>query len=125
MNDGILLCDDLLFASRIVGEAKALGLTLRVGKTPSELSRILVQSSPRCVMVDLHTPGLDIANLVSELAGLNPKPIIVGFGSHVDTTRLKQAREAGCDVVWPRSKFVDELATALPLWFGEAERSKQ
>ena len=29
---------------------------------------------------------------------------------------VKAAREAGCDLVLPRSKFVEELATALPKW---------
>jgi DNA-binding NarL/FixJ family response regulator len=123
MTDGILLCDDLLFASRIVGEARAHGLTLGIGKSPIELGRILVQCLPRCVIVDLQTPGLDMAELMREIAGLIPKPTMVGFGSHVDTTTLKSAREAGCDVVWPRSKFVEELASALPGWFRQEERT--
>ena len=35
----------------------------------------------------------------------------------VDTATLQAARDAGCDVVWPRSKFVADLAAALPQWF--------
>jgi hypothetical protein len=116
---GILLCDDLLFTSRICGEAKALGLTLRVVKTSGEIGRICVQSPPRCVILDLHTPGLAIDHLVRDLGLVTPKPFVVGYGSHVDTTTLKEARDAGCDIVWPRSKFVEELATALPSWFQE------
>jgi hypothetical protein len=41
---------------------------------------------------------------------------VVAYGSHVDTATLRAAREAGCDVVLPRSKFVEELPTALPTW---------
>ena len=119
---GLLLCDDLIFTSRITGTAKALGLTLRVAKTVRELQQLLRQTPPRCVILDLHTLGLAIDELAIEIAGLTPKPFLVGYGSHVDTATLKQARDAGCDIVWPRSKFVDELATALPTWFhiGEA-----
>ena len=32
-----------------------------------------------------------------------------------DMTTLKKARDAGCDLVLPRSKFVEELATATTL----------
>ena len=31
---------------------------------------------------------------------------------------LRRARAAGFDVVWPRSKFSEELETALPRWLG-------
>ena len=125
MNDnyGLLLCDDLLFTSRIGGEAKALGLTLRTVKTAADLLRISMPAPPRCVIVNLHVPGLSIDELVRELSKLEPKPIIVGYGSHVDTATLKKARDAGCDLVWPRSKFVEELAASLPLWFKSAEKA--
>jgi DNA-binding NarL/FixJ family response regulator len=118
---GILLCDDLIFVSRITGTAKALDLRLRSVKTPSDLLQFVKQSVPRCVIVDLHTPGLSLEELVRELSAMQPKPLLVGYGSHVDTVTLKNARTAGCDIVWPRSKFVDELPTALPSWFQQAE----
>lgn len=115
--NGLLLCDDLIFTSRIVGTAAALGLSIQASKNVADLLNFARQVAPRCVIIDLHAPGLDIAKLVRELAALQPKPVIVGYGSHVDTATLKQAREAGCDIVWPRSKFVDELPTALAGWF--------
>ena len=122
MNDvGLLLCDDLIFTSRITGTAKALGLSLRAAKTVPELRIFLQQSPPRCVILDLHAPGLVIDELAKELAASMPKPFVVGYGSHVDTATLKKARDAGCDIVWPRSKFVDELATAMPEWFRPRE----
>ena len=114
---GLLLCDDLIFSSRIVGTATALGLSVRSKKTASDLLHLARQEPPRCVILDLNAPGLDIDELLRELGALQPKPFVVGYGSHVDTATLKKAREAGCDIVWPRSKFVEELATALPVWF--------
>ena len=122
MNDyGLLLCDDLIFTSRIVGEAKALGLPVRAAKIVGDVLKLARQTPPRCVMIDLNTPGLLIDDLVRELTTLTPKPTIVGYGSHVDTATLKKARDAGCDVVWPRSKFVEELEAALPVWFKAVE----
>ena len=118
---GLLLCDDLIFVSRVCGEAKAHGLTLRSTKSVQELRQFARQTPPRCVILDLHAPGLAIEETARELADLDPKPFLVGYGSHVDTATLKAAREAGLDVVWPRSKFVEELATALPGWFDVKE----
>jgi DNA-binding NarL/FixJ family response regulator len=118
---GLLLCDDLIFVSRVSGTAKALGLTLRSVKIVGDLLHLARQTPPRCVIIDLHAPALVIEELVTELAALQPKPFIVGYGSHVDTATLKKAREAGCDLVWPRSKFVEELPTALGVWFKPAE----
>ena len=118
---GLLLCDDLIFTSRVSGTAKALGLTLRSLKTARDLLHFARQTPLRCVIIDLNAPGLDIDELVRELALLQPKPFVVGYGSHVDTATLKKARDAGCDIVWPRSKFVEELAAALPRWFGFRE----
>jgi CheY-like chemotaxis protein len=118
---GLLLCDDLIFVSRIQGEARAAGLRVRAVKNGDDLIIFSRQAPIACVMIDLNMPGLLIAEMVGELLKLTPKPTIVGYGSHVDTATLKQARDAGCDVVWPRSKFVEELATALPLWFSPSE----
>ena len=119
MNDSIsilLLCDDLIFSSRIAGTAKALGLSIRAEKTMPALVEFLMQSAPSCVIVDLHVPGLVLGELLQSVASLPMRPTLVGYGSHVDAATLKAGRDAGLDVVWPRSKFADELATALPQW---------
>jgi len=119
---GLLLCDDLLFSSRIAGTAKALGLTIHVAKTIGELDGFLEKSPPRCVILDLHTTGLKIDELASRAAAMASRPLLIGYGSHVDVATLKKARDAGCDIVWPRSKFMEELATALPAWFESSEK---
>ena len=117
-NRGILLSDDLIFTSRIVGTARALGLEMQIARTASELEAMARQSGPACVIVDLHHAGLDIPALVAALR-LGPPCTIVGYGSHVAADVLQAARTAGCDIVLPRSKFVEELATELPGWYGK------
>jgi CheY-like chemotaxis protein len=116
MGEILLLCDDLIFVSRIAGAAKALGLTLRSSKTSCDLLIFCEQSPPACVIIDLNAPGLDIDQAARELNQVRPRPTLVGYGSHVDTATLKKGREAGLDVVWPRSKFAEELESALPGW---------
>ena len=114
---GLLLCDDLIFSSRITGTARSLGLAFAVARSPEELLALARRHPPRCVLVDLHHPGLVLPELMQKLAEVCPTmPRVVGYGSHVDTAALKAARAAGCDPVLPRSKFVEELPAALPGW---------
>ena len=122
---GLLLSDDLIFTSRITGTARALGLMVQPARSAQALEALARRQTPRCVLIDLGNPGLAIADLIRHLQECCvPMPTVVAYGSHVDTATLKQAREAGCDIVWPRSKFVEELPQALPAWLGEpaAER---
>ena len=121
MNPGLLLSDDFLFISRIQGHARATGLEVKSVRTASALLEQTRAVKPTCVLMDLNLGGLDIGSVVTGLKALEPAPTIVGYGSHVDAATLKRAREAGCDWVFPRSKFVEELPTALAAWFGAAK----
>ena len=113
---GLLLSDDLLFTSRVAGEARALGLTIKAARSADALLALARQEAPACVIVDLANPSLALPDLMRQLAELG-NPRVVAYGSHVDTATLRAAREAGCDPVLPRSKFVEELPHALPQWF--------
>jgi CheY-like chemotaxis protein len=117
MASGLLLCDDLIFASRITGEARALGLTVRPARSVEQLLEMARQEPPSGVLLDLAFPGLDLPALFRRLEEVCVSPPrVVAYGSHVDTDRLRAARAAGCDPVLPRSKFVEELPHALPQW---------
>ena len=61
------------------------------------------------VIVDLARFG----SAVGELRGALPNVRIVAFGPHVDEDAAINAREAGADVVWPRSRFFRDPAAAL------------
>ena len=115
-SSAILLSDDLIFTSRVVGTGRDLGLPIRSARTADAVLALARQQPPTCVIVDLSNAGLQIADLIAGLDALPSRPRIVAYGSHVDTATLRAAREAGCDVVLPRSKFVEELPTALPDW---------
>jgi CheY-like chemotaxis protein len=118
-----LLSDDLIFTSRISGTAHELGYTLLVARSPSALLELVRDNSPGCIILDLSNPGLSIADLVRQARPAGAAlPFIVAYGSHVDTATLRAAREAGCDLVLPRSKFVEELPSALPRWFAAGEK---
>ncbi len=115
----IVLSDDLLFSSKITATGRSLGLELKTVAAATQLEALVRQQRPPCVILDLANPSLRVAELVAALRQSSPPPFIVAYGSHVDTATLRAAREAGCDLVLPRSKFAEELADALPRWTGQ------
>jgi CheY-like chemotaxis protein len=122
---GLLLSDDLIFTSRITGTAQLHGLTMKSAKDSQGLLALAKQQAPTCVIVDLANPGLDIVDLIEWLKeNCQPPPRVVAYGSHVHADVLKHARQAGCDDVLPRSKFVEELPTSLPQWLGLASAAE-
>jgi CheY-like chemotaxis protein len=115
---GLLLSDDLIFASRIAGTARTLGREMRQVRTTERLADLADQLQARCVIVDLAFPGLDLPGLMQRL-GSAGKRRVVAYGAHVDAESLKAARAAGCDPVLPRSKFVEDLPKKLAEWLME------
>lgn len=113
---GYLLDNDLLFGSRITGTAKALGLQLIPCRTAADLLARAKEQPAACVILDLHQAGPAIRDIATQLKAAGSTRI-VAYGSHVAADDLKEARDAGCDVVLPRSQFVADLAGNLPIWF--------
>ena len=58
----------------------------------------------RCVIVDLAKRGLAVGDVMASLPPADP-PHVIAFGAHVDVNRLDEARDAGCDQVFVRSRF--------------------
>ncbi len=113
---GFLLSDDLIFSSRITGTARAHGGTLTVFRDAEKLLDILT-AQPVAIILDLHNTTLNLTIFLAKLrADFSPIPKVIAYGSHVDAERLRAARSAGCDLVLPRSAFVDRLETDLPQW---------
>lgn len=113
----LLLSDDLIFTSRIAGTGRSLGLTVRQARSVAALEQLARELAPACVLLDLNHSGLDVPDLIVRLREACPRmPRLVGYGSHVDAASLKAARAAGCDVVLPRSAFVEQLPEQLPAW---------
>jgi DNA-binding NarL/FixJ family response regulator len=112
-----MVCDDLIFFSRVAGTARAAGLAVKQARTAAAALDLARQQPPGGVIIDLHTEGLDVAALLAELRAVCPvMPRAVAFGSHVAADTLRAAREAGCDQVMPRSQFVAELEANLAGW---------
>jgi CheY-like chemotaxis protein len=118
---GVMLCDDLLFSSKVTTTARALGLTVVPAKTVETALANAKAIHAVTVFIELHTPGLVLTPFLESLRAIEPMPRVIAFGSHVEATALKAARTAGCDLVIPRSKFVASLETELAGWLAPRE----
>ena len=121
---GLMLCDDLIFFSRVSGAARAAGLSVRMVRTAAELVAAARAAAPAGVVVDVHNPGLDLPALLADLkTACGVMPRVTAYGSHVDAAALRAARQAGCDRVLPRSAFVEELEEKIGEWMGDPPRA--
>jgi ActR/RegA family two-component response regulator len=118
----LLLCDDLMFGSRIGAAARSAGAEMKTVKTADALITAVSESNPTCVIADLSVAGDRIEDCIAAISRLSRRPTVIGYGSHVDTARLRAAVKAGCDVVLPRSKFVEALEADLPQWLAPRSR---
>jgi hypothetical protein len=105
----VTLFDDLMFASRVAEAARATGIGVQRVRT-ADAVREACASGPAIVFVDLDRPALPLADIV-EAAG--PGARIVGFFSHVEPEKGREARALGFTRVLPRSAFVKELPALL------------
>jgi CheY-like chemotaxis protein len=104
----LVLCDDLLFWSRIQGAARAAGVP--VARAAGDRA---IPESVRRVLVDLQASSLDPYAWAARWKAAGHAPELVAFGSHVDLEAQARAREAGFDRVLSRSAFVHELTALL------------
>jgi CheY-like chemotaxis protein len=116
--DGLLVSRDLFFASKITGTAAELGFRVAVEGNVAAASSKAVEPTCRCVILDLTLPNLNVAELLAALPQAT-RPAVIAFGPHVQTARLEEARAAGCDDVFPRSKFSASLTSILMRYLSE------
>jgi DNA-binding NarL/FixJ family response regulator len=102
----LVLVSDLIFASRISAEARAVGSAIKMLRQP----QLLAGESAGRLIVDLNLPGaIDAAAEWRKTSGGE----VIGFVSHSDRETIAKAIAAGLDQVLPRSRFVQVLPDLL------------
>lgn len=104
MVDVVALVADLMDRTRIGAVATDAGVDVRFVSRPEQLS----VAGADLVVVDLHLEGA-----IGAISGFPVGVRVVGFGPHIDTTRLKAAKAAGCTTVLARSAFFSQLPDIL------------
>lgn len=98
---------DLLFQSKIRAAASPSGAAVSFLRDPADPSL----DAATLAIVDLDGPGA--VATVSALAAARPSLRLVGFVSHVNADRIREARAAGAIEVMARSAFVNALPSLL------------
>jgi CheY-like chemotaxis protein len=110
----VALVDDLMFLSRIREAARGRALEVKAVRRAAD-AVAGARAGARLVILDLDSPRLPSTETLAalraepDLAGLP----VVGFFSHVEAQRGKDAARAGCTTVLPRSAFVQRLDALL------------
>jgi DNA-binding NarL/FixJ family response regulator len=110
----VTLVEDLMFVSRIREAARAHAVEIRTVRTADD-AVAAARNGGRLVILDLDSRRLPVA---ATLAALRADPAlqglpVVGFFSHVEAARGREAAEMGCTTVLPRSAFVARLESIL------------
>lgn len=120
----LALVPDLLFGSRVQGALAAAGDEVElIGDAPRLRERLSAPGEPRAdvLVVDLTDAQLDGAALHESLVehGLLDGIKTLAFYSHVDAATGERAREAGFDLVVPRSRMAREGAELVARLAGD------
>ncbi|QDT27106.1 Response regulator receiver domain protein [Gimesia panareensis] len=108
----VILCADLMFQSQITGAARLQGFSFSCALSLSQAIGQLTDEFPQVLIIDLNQPELDWEVLAATLQK-HPQLTSIAYGPHIDTDKLQQARDSGCDQVLPRSQFSANLPRIL------------
>ncbi len=120
----LLLTGDLMSVSRVELAARQAGTAFRLAASGAAAEEHCGTGAVSLLMVDLTTPGLDLAAVVSTLkqSSLAP-PVIVAYGPHVHEQVLAAARASGCDEVFTRGQFLGQVETIISR-YSASERAR-
>lgn len=108
----VFLSSDLMFASRVLGAAKAVDVPVTLVADPARLAGSIAPDC-RLVLIDLALDRLELPAAVQAIRQSAPRARIVGYGAHVDEAALANAATAGCDLVLTRGQFHQQYADLL------------
>jgi len=110
---GLYFTNDLMFSSRILSAAQSAGWSLSTVMSLAALADQLVGDPIGLVIIDLASPGAEVASIASQVRAVWPQARIVAYGPHVDHARLEAAARDGCDQVYSRGQFMQDFPRLL------------
>jgi CheY-like chemotaxis protein len=113
----VIVCaiDDLFFSIKISTASKALGVDLYFERSPDKVLETIAAKQPSLVIFDLNSVKM---RPLDAIAAMKADPALarfqtLGYVSHVDSSTIAAARQAGIDQVMARSAFADRLGEIL------------
>ncbi|GBD38027.1 hypothetical protein HRbin37_00272 [bacterium HR37] len=109
----VVLANDLFFSSKIKEAVKSLNLShnLEFVKDEAGLYDLLHTANNFLIVFDLNLRTHNVVDTIKRLNELKKEKRIhiIGYIPHVQTHLYKNALEAGCDAVFPRSQFSKKI----------------
>ena len=105
----VALIPDLLFGSRVQGALRAAGHAIELIGDSDRVGQRLAEADVLVVDLTGELDGAGFLEALSQAGGLRDTRTL-GFYSHVDTSVRLRARQAGFDLVVPRSRMAREGA---------------
>lgn len=103
----VFLTSDLMMSSNVSSHARQKGIGFKAIDAADSAIQLIEEDRPHLFIVDLQTPGLDVAylgELVRELPD-SVCPLTIAYAQHVNVDLLQQAKTAGFDQVLTRGQF--------------------
>lgn len=113
MSKVVAAVSDMIFQSKIVSTAQAVGLQVNIVTSLESFRQTIGKTTPECVLVDLEQDEQMVMEVLKLAHAQSPKPTVIGYCPHVRQNVLDLAVRAGFDKVMPRSAFATNLATIL------------
>jgi len=107
----LAVINDLFFQAKIEGAARAEEAVCLALGGEEEIDAVLLEQNPDVLFVDLGVSTLDALALIRKLKhSVSTKDIpLLAFTHHVREDLLREAKEAGADLVLPKSVFNQRL----------------
>jgi DNA-binding NarL/FixJ family response regulator len=106
----VIAVSDLLFQTRIEAALRAAGSGTIVADTPAALDDAL-DSGPSVVVIDVHETAFSATDAIARATAANAR--VLAFGRHTAPVELRAARDAGAEMVVPRSDLAERLPELL------------
>ena len=106
--------NDLFFVGKITAAARRTGVPVEFVRGESEVIR-KTADSPAMLLLDLNDARLHPISLIAKLKAdpLRKEVRVIGYLSHVQEELKREADQAGCDLVLPKSVFSQQLDALL------------
>lgn len=111
----VAIVDDLFFISKIKQAAKSGGSKIEIIKGSDFQLKELLTLKPNLLIIDINIRSIDSLELIKSLSSNSEFKNLhtIGYLSHVETDRRREALEAGFNEVYPKSRFSKELPKIL------------
>lgn len=111
----VIITSDLMMASTASSHGRQHDVSVAQATSIDKAMQIIDENRPHVLLVDLQSPGLNIADVGEKVSGLadSISPLTIGYAQHVEIDLITAARSAGFDQVLTRGQLNSQLGRII------------